>query len=71
MLQHVYEKASLCSELDQLLVATDSKEIKEKVLKWGGRVCMTSSECSSGTERIIEVREKLSGFDHYINIQGE
>ena len=71
MIQHVYEKASSCPELDRILIATDSKEIQKAALGWNMQTCMTSPEHGSGTERVIEVQKKMPEFDHYVNIQGD
>ena len=60
MIQHVYERVMQCPELDMVLIATDSKEIQEAANSWKVEICMTSANHNSGTERIIEVMEKMS-----------
>ncbi|MDF1574941.1 MAG: 3-deoxy-manno-octulosonate cytidylyltransferase [Bacteroidales bacterium] len=74
MIQWVYERAF--SLFDHLLVATDDERIRQAVVKFGGRVLMTSPEHSSGTERCAEAAvlyEQQSGlrFSHVVNIQGD
>lgn len=74
MIQWVYESAS--SLFEHLLVATDDVRIFDAVLAFGGKVVMTSSEHSTGTERCAEAAslyEKGSGlrFRHVVNIQGD
>jgi len=74
MIQWVYESASTLFE--HLLVATDDARIFDAVLAFGGRVVMTSTEHSTGTERCAEAAslyEKGSGlgFRHVVNIQGD
>ena len=59
MIQHVFERAAACSDLDHLLIATDSPEIQSKVQQFGADVCMTSSEHETGLDRIIEVKKKI------------
>ena len=70
VIQHVYEQAA--KVLDAVYVATDDERIYNKVLEFGGKVVMTSTEHHSGTDRIEEALEKVGGdFDVAINIQGD
>ena len=71
MIQHVYERVIQCPELDTVLIATDSKEIQRAASSWKAEICMTSADHNSGTERVIEVMEKMPEFDHYVNIQAD
>ena len=52
MIQRVYEQAS--KVLNTVIVATDDQRIYDCVKGFGGRVYMTSSEHSCGTDRICE-----------------
>ena len=70
VIQHVYEQAA--KVLDAVYVATDDERIYNKVLEFGGKAVMTSTEHHSGTDRIEEALEKIGGdFDVAINIQGD
>jgi 3-deoxy-manno-octulosonate cytidylyltransferase (CMP-KDO synthetase) len=74
MIRWVYERAS--SIFEHLLVATDDQRIHQAVEKFGGKVQMTSSRHSSGTNRCAEaalIYEKQNGlrFTHVVNIQGD
>ena len=70
VIQHVYEQAS--KVLDAVYVATDDERIYNKVLAFGGKAVMTSTEHHSGTDRIEEALEKVGGdFDVVVNIQGD
>lgn len=70
VIQHVYEQAA--KVLDAVYVATDDERIYNKVLAFGGKVVMTSTEHHSGTDRIEEALEKVGGdFDVVVNIQGD
>ena len=70
VIQHVYEQAA--KVLDAVYVATDDERIYNKVLEFGGKAVMTSTEHHSGTDRIEEVLEKVGGdFDVVVNIQGD
>jgi len=70
VIQHVYEQAA--KVLDAVYVATDDERIYNKVLAFGGKAVMTSTEHHSGTDRIEEALEKVGGdFDGVVNIQGD
>jgi 3-deoxy-manno-octulosonate cytidylyltransferase (CMP-KDO synthetase) len=76
MIQHVYEQAAKSKNLNKVLVATDDTRIEDHVKSFGGQVMLTSTDHSSGTERIGEViryiEEKGSDdFDIVVNIQGD
>lgn len=74
LIQHTYENAKSCKKLDQLVVATENKEIFECVKSFGGHAVMTSSDCHNGTERIAEAIEKHPEFKEseiIVNIQGD
>lgn len=69
MIQWVYERASQ-AQVDEVIVATDSKEIFDAVEAFGGRAVMTRHDHPNGSARIAEVAEKLSS-DIIINVQGD
>ena len=70
VIQHVYEQA--VKVLDAVYVATDDERIYNKVLEFGGKAVMTSTEHHSGTDRIEEALKKVGGdFDVVVNIQGD
>lgn len=72
MIQHVYERA-LQAQAKAVIVATDDDRIASVVRSFGGRVCMTSSEHESGTERLAEVMQ-IEGIDEsmpIVNVQGD
>jgi 3-deoxy-manno-octulosonate cytidylyltransferase (CMP-KDO synthetase) len=74
MIQRVYEQASNCTELDELVVATDDERILKHVNVFGGKAVMTSPNHNTGTERCNEVIQRLPESVHYdiaINIQGD
>lgn len=70
MIQHVWERASQCSNLDELIVSTDDDRIYDKVTKFGGRAVLTSSELKSGSDRAAEAVKEMTA-DVVINIQGD
>lgn len=75
MIQRVYEQASKAESLEDVIVATDDKRIFEHVQSFGGKVFMTDSKHTSGTDRCNEVLQKLSknklNYDVVVNIQGD
>jgi 3-deoxy-manno-octulosonate cytidylyltransferase (CMP-KDO synthetase) len=70
MVQHVYERALLARNLDDVLVATDDERILHRVVEFGGKAVMTSSAHRSGTDRVAEAVATLEG-DVVVNIQGD
>ena len=71
MIRRVYEQAEQ-SELEKVIVATDDQRIVDEVLSFNGEVMMTSSEYISGTDRCLEVAQKVADVnDIIINIQGD
>ncbi|TEB16178.1 3-deoxy-manno-octulosonate cytidylyltransferase [Pelotomaculum sp. FP] len=69
MIQRVWEQA-IQSKIDEVIIATDSREIAVHCGKFQGRVEMTDSTHLSGTCRCTEIAERFS-YDFYINIQGD
>ena len=70
LIQHTYENARKAEMLNDLMVATDSEEIRSVVEGFGGQVVMTSQECRCGTERVAEAVEQIE-CDIVVNIQGD
>nr|MBP6723099.1 3-deoxy-manno-octulosonate cytidylyltransferase [Bacteroidia bacterium] len=71
MVQRVYEQACKARGLADVYVATDDASIFDHVTGFGGKVILTSNAHPSGTDRILEVAEKMPEFEAYINIQGD
>ncbi|MEP2770772.1 MAG: 3-deoxy-manno-octulosonate cytidylyltransferase [Fulvivirga sp.] len=72
MIQRVYEQASKCKSLLEVVVATDHPEIADEVASFGGKVVMTREDHQSGTDRCFEAYKSLGeAFDYVINIQGD
>jgi len=74
IIEHVYNKAR--ESLNWAYVATDDQRIFDAVMRFGGKVVMTSSSHRSGTDRCaeaLEIIEKETSvkFDAVINIQGD
>lgn len=72
MIQWVYENASLCKEISDVIVATDDDRIAAAVSAFGGKCIMTGADHPSGTDRCREALEKSKiTCDLVINIQGD
>ncbi|MBQ3059354.1 MAG: 3-deoxy-manno-octulosonate cytidylyltransferase [Desulfovibrio sp.] len=70
MVQHVYERVRQATLVDEVLVATDDARIMEVVQSFDGTAVLTSPDCASGTDRLVEIaRSHLA--DIYLNIQGD
>jgi len=70
MLGHVYHAARSCSQLRDVIVATDSEEIASVCRQHGWNCRMTSPERRSGTERVHEVAQSIQA-EVYVNVQGD
>ncbi len=72
MIQHVYERG-VESDAREVIIATDDERIAAAAKSFGARVCMTSAEHQSGTERIAEVADLLDWDDSQVvvNLQGD
>lgn len=72
MVIRVWQQASQCPELSEVIIATDYADIAEAASKAGATVCMTSSHHPSGTDRCAEaLQQQTDSYDYVINIQGD
>jgi len=70
VIQHVYENARGARSAEDVIVATDSETIFERVLSFGGRAVMTSRDHAAGTDRVAEVAGSLR-CDIIVNVQAD
>jgi 3-deoxy-manno-octulosonate cytidylyltransferase (CMP-KDO synthetase) len=70
VIQHVYQNSMNSRLADDVVVATDSETIFEKVLSFGGKAVMTAADHASGTDRIAEVAQSMD-YDIIVNVQGD
>lgn len=70
MIEWVYRRARQAKSLDLLLVATDSDEIRATCKESGIPAMMTSRDCRTGTDRVVEVMGREAA-DIYVNVQGD
>ncbi|MBT5219509.1 MAG: 3-deoxy-manno-octulosonate cytidylyltransferase [Woeseia sp.] len=72
MLQHVHERG-IESGAVEVVIATDDDRIAEMAESFGAKVCMTSAEHKSGTDRLAEVAFAKGWADEkvIVNLQGD
>ena len=70
LLWWVYQAAIRCTELDQVVVATDADEVARLCEREGWPCQLTSSELASGTDRLHAVALRMPA-EIYVNIQGD
>ena len=72
LLQWVWEAAHKVSFFDTIAFAIDAKETAEVIKTFQGKYYMTSPECKSGTERLVELAYagKIDA-DIWVNWQGD
>ena len=70
VIQHVYENSKRSHLANDVIVATDSETIFERVFAFGGQAIMTDKRHPSGTDRIAEVAASLD-YDIIVNVQGD
>ena len=70
MIQWVAEQAEKARLVSEVVVATDDMRISNAVNKFGGRAIMTSTEHSTGTDRVAEVAETIE-CGIVVNVQGD
>lgn len=70
MLAWVYRAARACTQLDQVLIATDSEEIMNFAEAYSFPAVFTPEDCASGSDRVYAVAQSIAA-DIYVNIQGD
>jgi len=72
MIQHVWDRATE-SGAAEVIIATDNDKVKAAAESFGATVCMTSSACQSGTDRVAEVCSQLNWSNDLpvVNVQGD
>ena len=73
MILHVWEQA-VAAALGEVIVATDSQEIKDVISQAGGNCELTNANHQSGTDRIFEALEnfdRANKINYIINLQGD
>jgi len=80
LIQRAWERATLASTVDRVVVATDCQQIVDLVNSFGGEAVMTDPELQCGSERVREAAEILAAkekksvaeaFSIILNNQGD
>ncbi len=71
MVQWVYEAAKNCGDFSKVVVATDNQNVADCVQQFGGEVEMTSSEHTTGSDRVAEVAKRYPEMTAVANVQGD
>lgn len=70
MIQHVYERASACPAVREVIVATDDERIQAAVERFGGRTVLTTDPYRTGTDRVAAVA-RLHPGEYFVDLQGD
>ena len=70
MVEHVFRRAQLCAQLDEVYVATCDDEIRSVAQGFGATVIMTSANHERATDRVAEAAEHFAS-DIVVMIQGD
>ena len=70
MIEHVWKRANLIQEKVEIVIATDSLEIKKVCETFGANVMLTSNNHQNGLSRSGEVA-KILNWDFYIILQAD
>jgi 3-deoxy-manno-octulosonate cytidylyltransferase (CMP-KDO synthetase) len=70
MIEHVWQRANLIKEKVEIVVATDSSEIKKVCENFGANVMLTSNNHQNGLSRTGEIAKTLN-WDFYIILQAD
>ena len=70
VIRRTYESVVNTGLFDEVIVVTDSDEIYNEIVKYGGKAVKSKREYESGTDRIAEVAANLHA-DVFVNVQGD
>ena len=67
----VAERAGLARNVDRVIVATDSRQISDAAQAHGFEAILTSTNHTSGTDRVAEVASQIPDAEIIVNVQGD
>jgi 3-deoxy-manno-octulosonate cytidylyltransferase (CMP-KDO synthetase) len=70
MIEHVFRRVKLCSDVDEVYVATCDEDIRDVAEGFGAKVIMTSAAHERATDRVAEAVEHFAA-DTLVMIQGD
>lgn len=72
MVQRVYEQATKCPIINEVVIATEDQAVVDHVAGFKGKAILTSNEHANGTDRCFEALQlQDEEYDYVINIQGD
>lgn len=71
LILHTIERAKAVADISRIIVATDSEEIWNAVVRNGDEAVMTSPDHQSGSDRIAEAAAGFPDDTIIVNIQGD
>lgn len=71
LIVRVWERVRDLGVADEIVVATDSRDIEAVVREAGGAVTLTAANHPSGTDRVAEVAARQGPFQVILNVQGD
>jgi len=72
LLSWVWDAANTVQGFDEIIFAVDDQEIGNVIADFGGRYVLTSPECKTGTDRLVELYNRnLLKTDIIVNWQGD
>ncbi len=73
LVQRVWERGKLSKNISKLVIATDSQDIRDQATSIGAEVVMTSSEITTGSQRVAACWNHLkeNDWDMVVNLQGD
>lgn len=70
VLRWILQRVTYSGAFDEVFALVDDDSVQELVQQWGFEAKLTSSDCSSGTDRAVSALQELSG-DFIVNVQGD
>ena len=70
VIEYVYSSCLKATSKNNIIIATDDSRIKKFCISKNMNVVMSSKNCLTGTDRIIEISKKIKS-KIYINVQGD
>ena len=67
---HAYERLSSASLVDDVLIATDSREVESEVIRFGAAVVLVTESCATGSDRVARALAEIE-FDIAVNLQAD
>jgi 3-deoxy-manno-octulosonate cytidylyltransferase (CMP-KDO synthetase) len=70
VIRRTYESVVNTGLFDEVIVATDSNDILNEIVQYGGKAIKSKGIFESGTDRIAEVAAEIDA-DVFVNVQGD